>query len=367
MESSYISSDVFFEILSRASLQTLGRGRLLSKECNSLTYGSKFMQLHCQRTGTLSGFFIQSFVRNKHISTFVSSDNPHASRLINLDFLPHPVKIEACAKQGIMLCTSQYPQQTEYYICKPTTKQWQVLPNPNPHYFTERIAIMVVASNPLRYKIVRFSKSDYYPKFHDSSPYNLHSEISDSENWTWKQSKDVNLPFYELLDFKPAISVSGALHWKTNSSKIFSFDVEKQSWELISLPKPLCQTECCELVEYEGKMGLICLKKGHYMELWVREGHSHRRKVWSKRHGMDMEGFEREEPLCWVEAFYNADIAVIRGFCKVIFYNCRNGDSDAVRVEKMFGNYHLFLYQSDWEPVNLMGKEHSRTLSQNRY
>ncbi|GKV49710.1 hypothetical protein SLEP1_g56445 [Rubroshorea leprosula] len=361
MESHDITPDLLFEILSRTPLQTLGKCRLLSKECNNLTYESRFMQLHSARTRTLSGFFVQSLRRNKYNSTFVSIENPHDSKLISLDFLPHPVKIEACSKQGIMLCSSQYPHETQYYICKPSSKQWQVLPNPNPQCSTERIAMIVLRLNPLRFKIVRFSKPEpEHDLMFDAYPSTLQCEIFYSRDWSWKQSVKVKLPFYERLGLKPAISVSNQLHWLTSERNVFSFDMEKERWELFPLPNPLCESEHCnyvEIVEYEGKLGSIFMKEGHGVEIWIMDEHS--KKEWRKRHVMDMEYLEREESKSCAEAFYNSDVALIKGFYKVIFYKFKNGHCDVVRLEEQMFASQVFFFQSDWEPTDLRGKKQS--------
>uniref|UniRef100_A0A6N2N5I0 Uncharacterized protein n=1 Tax=Salix viminalis TaxID=40686 RepID=A0A6N2N5I0_SALVM len=48
MESYDFSSDIIYEILTRSSMETVGRCRLLSKECNSITYDSVFTNLHAK-------------------------------------------------------------------------------------------------------------------------------------------------------------------------------------------------------------------------------------------------------------------------------------------------------------------------------
>lgn len=168
MESLDLPSDIIFEILTRTSLNTLGKCRLVCKGWNHMTYESSFTRLHCQRTHTILGYFVQCMSRNKRTATFVSIDKSSDSIFdMSLNFLPRSVAIEASSNQGILYCESQEPQSLrnpripQYYVCKPSTKQWQVIPNPKTRYFTERTGMIVLGSNPLHYKIVRFSQ----PKF----------------------------------------------------------------------------------------------------------------------------------------------------------------------------------------------------------
>lgn len=161
MASHFLCSDMIFEILTHMPLQALAKCRLVSKEWNNVTYESSFTQLHGERSSTISGYFVQVYT-GKHSSEFVSIDQ-NWSRLsdLSLDFLPSPVEILACCNQGLIFCVSENlvnrPRIFNYYVCKPSTKQWKIIPNPKTKYRTERTAIMVMKLKPLHYKIVRLS------------------------------------------------------------------------------------------------------------------------------------------------------------------------------------------------------------------
>ena len=43
-------------------------------------------------------------------------------------------------------------------ICKPSTKEWEQIPNPMTCYYNEAMAIMILHTKPLHYKIVRLSQ-----------------------------------------------------------------------------------------------------------------------------------------------------------------------------------------------------------------
>ncbi|KAG6658217.1 hypothetical protein CIPAW_04G145600, partial [Carya illinoinensis] len=155
---------MIFEILSRTSLKTLGRCALVCKDWNRMVYESSFMHAFHQRTKTISGFFIQSSLWGKPFSEFISNYSMQDSdSKLSLDFLPKHVNIEAATKQGILFCVKVLDTKIlgipEYYVCKPSTKEWHEIPIPKTRYFTKRLAMVVLRSQPLHYKIARFFRT----------------------------------------------------------------------------------------------------------------------------------------------------------------------------------------------------------------
>ncbi|KAK9274932.1 hypothetical protein L1049_022187 [Liquidambar formosana] len=349
MESREFSSDIIFQILTRCSLETLGKCRLVCKEWNRITYESNFMRLHCEKTRTAVGYFIQSMSNNKHLSEIVSMDESNPISSLSLDFLPNPVKIEASSRQGLLYCVSQEPHShgnhriPQYLVCKPSTKQWQGIPKPKTQYFTQGSALMVLRLDPLVYKIVRFVK----PKFWSKKCYDYRCEIFDSKIWAWKQSKEVGLQC-ALLGHEPAVLASGAIHWLTTDDHVFAFDPEEERWSMFPLPRPIHEKK---LVEYKGKLALINMTRDKNMELWVMKDYGNR--VWKKR-TMSIEALRREEPHVSPEAFYNADIALMKTYDQVIFYKFQNHSSNVVKLKKNGHPCQVFTFQSDFQPSDMI-------------
>jgi F-box interacting protein len=271
MESSTIPSDMLFEIFSRTSLQTIGRCRLVSKHLNTITYDSSFVQAFHRRTKTISGFFTQT--------QFIPiTDSANNDSLMSLKFLPGPVKIQAATKQGILLCVNtDNPRRyriPEYYVCKPSTKEWHQIPNPKTRFLTERIGMVVLKLEPLCYKIVRFSKPKSVCTNYKSESYNtLHCEIFSSETCAWKRLENVLLPWCEFLSWEPAISTCGSLHWLMTNHEIFAFSADTESWEIFDLPFPLCKEHYfkhMKLVDYSSRLAMLCMEESS-MQLWVME------------------------------------------------------------------------------------------------
>jgi hypothetical protein len=78
--------DAIYEVLTCSSMEIVWKCRLLSKEYNKLTYESLFTKLHSQRTNIVSGFLIQSMIRNKYQISFVSTNVVKTHTQIPLDF-----------------------------------------------------------------------------------------------------------------------------------------------------------------------------------------------------------------------------------------------------------------------------------------
>ncbi|PON91275.1 F-box domain containing protein [Trema orientale] len=373
----HLPNDVFlFEILTRTSRETVARCKLVSKLWNEATYEDRFSQLFHQRTKTVSGFYVQSLNHSNYSSAFISTDNNNIENLDNLSlsFLPGLYKIEVSTKQGLLLCLGKNPKRSaripRYIVCKPTTQEWQQIPNPKTRYFTRKTTMVVLGSNPIRYKIVRFSDPKPACVFHKSKLYtSLRCEIFDSETWAWKYlPENIKLPYGEFWDFKPMVSTSGLVYSLTTEKRLFVFDLEKESWELCSLPHPLCEVGYCkvqnmQLLEYEGKLALLCMVTEECMELWVIMNHNNNNNnnnnnnsgqtSWSLRRRENLQSVIRKDPYASPVAFCNNDVAMIKSTENIIFYNLQNSVSNEVECHIFGGQKEFFRVELDWEPVKL--------------
>jgi len=359
--------DIIFEILTRSSMETVEKCRLLSKECNKITYESTFTNHHSQRTNIISGFFMQSMIRNKFYSSFVSVDTLKPYPKLSLNFLPASIEIVASTNQGLLLCQTHHRPQ--YYVCKPTTKQWQIIPNPKMRYQTLETSMIVIRSNPLHYKIVRFSEPK--TRYQDKEFYRYHCvrcELFDSKTWKWKQLEEVKLPQTELLSRNTNVSVNGSLHWLTwKRNDIFAFHVNKESYSMFSLPLPVSEdnkSKDIALVRYKGKLAITSIgREDSFMELWVMENYD--RKEWNKTHTVNIEALRRKEPYTRPVAFCNADIALMKEHDRcATFFNITNGSTDRLSLEKNL-NHGCFPFQSNFELSDLMGDSASKQVSDN--
>ncbi|CAK9322946.1 unnamed protein product [Citrullus colocynthis] len=109
-------------------------------------------------------------------------------------FLPgRNPQIRAVAPNGLLLCETRHPSRYNkcfYTITKLSTKQWKGLPIPKTRFFTQNIAIYILSSNPLHFKILRLSQDRIPSKRPLPFCYTI-CEVFDSVSWRWKQLDDI--------------------------------------------------------------------------------------------------------------------------------------------------------------------------------
>jgi F-box interacting protein len=313
-------------------MEFVGKWRLLSKEYNKLTYESLFTRLHSQRTNIVSGFFIQSMIKNKYQVPFVSTDAVKTHMQIPFDFLPEHVEIVSSTNQGVLLCHAH--NKSCYYVCIPSTQQWQKIPNPKTRYDTIEFGLMIERSKSLRYKIVRFSK----PKFRSYKEFYMYQcirvELFESAIWKWKLSDEVKLPHEESIHRMTKVSVNGSFHWLTWKGNVFAFDIKRESHCLFPLPLSTSEgnDKDIRLTDYKGKLAMTCIdREKNFMEVWIMEDHD--RKRWSKRHSISIGVLTRKKPHVSPLAFCNADVVLMgEYFHDVIFLNFKTRHIDMLRL-----------------------------------
>ncbi|GMN53035.1 hypothetical protein TIFTF001_022175 [Ficus carica] len=352
------------EILTRTSPATLARCRGVCKTWNEATYELRFSKLLNDKTETVSGIFIKDMRIFEYSYKFVSINNSEkGTSKLSLNFLPHKrFWIEAAAKQGLLLClnNSRKPRVPEYIICKPTTQQWEKLPNPRTRFFTLKTSLAVLGSNPFRYKIIRFSEPILpYPIKKRSLYTNIRCEIFDSTTWKWKLLPEnyIKLPFCEsLATHEPSVSASGFFYCPTTRRRLIAFDWEKETWEVFGLPQPFCEDRSVQLVEYEGRLGLIRTARSECMEVWAMK--NYRKKSWDLKKSVDITSLLEKENFCSSDPLmdlYCSDVALMKDRSDVAFCKLQGGlISDEYKVRSVLSSkVDLFKLESDMEPVEL--------------
>lgn len=159
MDSEY---NMLFEILSRATLETMDTCKVVSKDLNKLLNDSWFIKIYSQRTNNIFGYFVQTHVKNNIRSTFVSIDPTLSTPSVSLKCFGEGFRILASSSQGILCCGEYENRFYKYYVCKPTTGQCVALPvGPNKWQgaVSKRVALTILKSNPLHFKIIRFGEA----------------------------------------------------------------------------------------------------------------------------------------------------------------------------------------------------------------
>ncbi|XP_043692789.1 F-box only protein 6-like [Telopea speciosissima] len=351
-----LPGEILYEILTYVPFDDLlRRCRWVCREWNGLTYDSTLRRLHCERTQSVSGYLIEYLTKNTtfHIN-FVHSIASSPSSSISLDFMPEMnIRIRASTyhAQGLLCCFSELTHR--YYVCKPMTQQWTKIPNPTILGYGEEMAIAVMKSNPLHFKIIRFSqcRNDFLLQY---------CEIFDSKNWAWRvHSEFERFPYFIHFDNEGEVLLHGSFHWLTfidEQEIIFAFDVYKENWRLIKVPprsqlsssssleeggdqEKVAEAMNCEvplekiLVNCKGHLGVLytpklpCMEQCPWIEVWVMEDYLEETS-WKKKYRLSLKPLEQIVGWYYILAVDTMDDSItilVRTSDKLIWYNCTTG------------------------------------------
>ncbi|OUZ99689.1 F-box associated domain [Macleaya cordata] len=347
------SSDAFYEILTRVSLGNLMRQcKWVCKDWEKFTYETMFKLMHSQRTQTVSGYFIKSSERyDEYRYDFVTIVD-HSPQIIpspSLDFLPRNTKIVASSNDGILCCVNNSNHRHPiYYICKPTTHSWRMIPKPRTRFVTESMAMVVRQSYPELYcKIIRLSRPKKGPGYH--------CEIFSSKEWAWKRLSDITLPYCVFIKLGGGIYVKRGFHWLTTDDRVFVFYVEEQIWTTFRLPEEheVIQKMNKKLIHFEGNIGVIFTSR-NWMRLWIL--HDRQTNTWINKFNINLRWLHRKTKsrYSWVLDIYSNDIVLMRNNDEVIWYNCSNRTYITSRLPSkttMIGE--VYSFDSDLVPCSL--------------
>ncbi|KAF5810310.1 putative F-box associated domain, type 3, kelch-type beta propeller, F-box-like domain superfamily [Helianthus annuus] len=330
--------DMKMEILSRTSLKTLDAIRCSNKEFNKLSYDPCLLNMYKKRNNIVSGLILQT---DSKCIQFIPS---RESSSLDLSFLPKFARILASSKQGILVLETNTPRRVLYTICKPATKQILLLP-PNliKTYKTIMVAVVVVRSTPLRYKIVRLCQPGYSERLIWPSTYCC--EVFDSITWTWRQLSHVTLPHSVFL-IGPSITARGSIYILLTNNDVMKFDTYSEEWTTFSSPNTTRDIELYpyrKLVKYEGKLGFACKQLNGFWEFWVLTID----ETWEKTYVLNKD----EDTMVSLNRLYDSNTSVTLDDNKVIFHGL--GDENMTsNVISSPPHCEAFLLRSDFEPVD---------------
>ncbi|KAG7587675.1 F-box associated interaction domain [Arabidopsis suecica] len=360
MSSPVMNQDMIQEVLSYIPASKIGKFRLLNKECNKRSYESWFLNLNLRRTNCISGYFLQRYEEGYKTNFFHESSDLQNNG-VSIDFLPHgKVKIEACdASHGILLCVINPELIPEYIVCKPTTKQYQIIPNTKVGIWDVSFGLAVIGLNPFRYKILRLSQSRrmcmsrgmYYVNHRTFT-----CEVFDSDSFTWKRLENMRIPRTDGLIISHPVQASGLfLHWRSRNNNVIRFCLKTETWSFFHTPN---FGVFSELVRYEGKLGAICQWTNKDQEnvhgLWVLK--SSFEKSWEKVKDIKSIG---EDYITWTP---RNDVVLFCNWDRVCLYNINTEKLKLVHTNKGFASYVCFPFCSDYEKVDMDERRNRPTL-----
>ncbi|KAK8618201.1 hypothetical protein V6N13_132202 [Hibiscus sabdariffa] len=248
------NNDVMSDILLRLPLKDLVGCKCVCKWWNSLISDPVFKLNYSQRNPqyNVSGFFLQKFLfleLHSKLLFFPCEGQINAAPKPSLSFIEDDkgVRIQhACS--GLLLCSSFRcgEEDRKYYVCKPTTKQYFSLPNPE----CRTVFGINITYDPNRspqYKIVCICDS-YISKNHRQI------KIYSPATGSWKPSGKPFIVSDEDMLFNRGVFCNGALHWVGKGNLALRFNPEIEV--LVTMPMPPIQEELTERkVRYFGESG----------------------------------------------------------------------------------------------------------------
>ncbi|XP_024963973.1 uncharacterized protein LOC112504267 [Cynara cardunculus var. scolymus] len=350
---SKLPHEMNIEILSRTSLKTFDTIVSTNKEFHELTYDPYFLRLYKQRNNIVSGFIVQPVARLSYFREFAPSQE---STDLDLGFLSRDARILATSEQGIMVFETRHRTcrgLVRYHVCKPATKQVAALPNPKTHYLTEKVAIVVVGSQPLHYKILRLSqRHNKYSSPRQGKLYTAYCcEIFDSATLAWKLLDDIMLPDCVFLTTSQPINIAGSIYTLLTNNSVLKFDIYSDKWTTFPLRVPDDPFNDLKLVKYEGMLALARKPWNGGWEIWIGTMN----ESWEKKYVLkEKEDRCREGTSVDLNSFYDSDTSVVVDHDTLEFYDFKKGGSiSKIRLSRYALADHIFAFRSDFEPVEL--------------
>ncbi|KAK3219044.1 hypothetical protein Dsin_013014 [Dipteronia sinensis] len=248
-----LMNDEMFNILVRLPLKSLLQCKCVCKWWQNLisdpVFISNYSRQHPQYQ--VSGFYLEKylFLQLHSELLFIPWDGQdEAVPETSLSFIGDDNGIyikHSC--NGLLLCSSFrcHDEDREYYICKPTTKQYLPLPKP-PCKKVLGISIAYDPNKSPHYQVICISESEVSFNHHQIKIYS-------SATGSWRDSGNPFIIFDEML-FNRGVYWNGSLHWVGNGDLSLRFDVQKEL--MLTMPMPPIPEEHLERkLSYFGESG----------------------------------------------------------------------------------------------------------------
>ncbi|XP_076955399.1 uncharacterized protein LOC143630214 [Bidens hawaiensis] len=364
MEDSKLPDEMIMEIMSWAQLKTLDTLRCTSRYFNTLANESLVLDSNTERNNMVSGFLIQNPRRTYlYVNEFAPSPK---SKSLDVSFLQDNARILATSEQGMMVYMTIDPtnnRRYSYYVCKPATKQILALPCPKGNHTVEKVAIVVMGSKPLHYKIIRFSQHNIYcsiccsclrrwRKFY--SWYGC--DIFDSLMGKWRSLEHIKLADLVHFTNSQLITVSGSIYMLLSNNDVLKFNAYTEKWKVFPSPIPYDESKFLnppiELVKCGVRLGLAYkpIRANGVWEIWVHTLDERREK-------QDV-AVETKSEFESLKALHGPDTSVTVKDRTLVFYKYKeHGNNMMSKVVLNDSPYRIFSFRSDFEPLDLVRPE----------
>ncbi|WCJ37165.1 F-box and associated interaction domains-containing protein [Euphorbia peplus] len=249
------NNDMMIDILLRLPLKCLLQSKCVCKWWNHLIRDPLFISSYSRRNPQhqISGFFLQKFLFLELYSRleFIRFEGEvDASPQPSLSFIQDDkgVCIQSSCN-GLLLCSSFrcHEEDRKYYICKPTTKQYQLLPELN----CKTVFAIDIAYDPRlspHYKIICICNSNQLVN-------HWQIKIYDAATSSWRVSGNPVIISHDLLTLHSrGVFWKGALHWVGTRNSLLRFEIQRE--HVVKIPMPAMPDRRSERkIGYFGESG----------------------------------------------------------------------------------------------------------------
>ncbi|KAK9291875.1 hypothetical protein L1049_019825 [Liquidambar formosana] len=211
------NDDLLTEILRWLPARSLLRFKSVSKHWLQLISSPDIYRLLNPNPTTVSALFLSN-PSSSPIPDLLPLDGNPPTAFPNL--LPSISILQSC--NGLLCCESWKKNEKnnpDYYICNPTTRQFTILPElPGP------AVGVILAFDPCE-------SLDYQAicvRWISCSPVFYRIEIYSSRTRSWRPAIDDPFTTTGYINFREGVFWNGAVHWITESTTVFSFDVNQE-------------------------------------------------------------------------------------------------------------------------------------------
>ncbi|KAK6915220.1 F-box domain [Dillenia turbinata] len=255
MAAELMDENIITEILSKLPLKALLRSKCVCKRWHFMISDPIFIRKYSLENPSyyVSGFYLQkaSLSCRPRLDFFTTNGNLESAPEASLSFIKDNTGgglqiISSC--NGLLCCSSFRCSEKDrkYYICKPTTKQYTVLPPiESRHVFG--INIVFEPSKSPHYKVVCVCASELLK----DTLYLI--KVFSSQRSSWRLSGKAFQLSYKMF-FGRGVLWRGALCWAGWGDSFLHFDVEREVLQTIPMP-PKPEGRESRACRYMGEAG----------------------------------------------------------------------------------------------------------------
>ncbi|KAK4262186.1 hypothetical protein QN277_027771 [Acacia crassicarpa] len=293
------------------------------------------------------GFFYQC---PDTFPVFISLDSSaYGVACPSLHFLPEYVTVRATCN-GLICCRGSSGDNS-YYICNPSNKEWNVLPEPNLYHGPESALVLAYEPTVLNFK-VGYELVCAVPMINESV---VRFEIFSSRSRTWRVVEAVCSDLMGTKLSGDGFYMKGFAYWETDYGEVLAFDMSYEMYSIFPLPSNRGPEGV--LTECRGELSYIVPYKlendGCLIEVCGGMGMNLKDAISFPIGKMAKEGDDDEEEECFraLPCLSGDKFAVLVGW-NLVVYDAKENSAESLNIRSIYGGGRFLSYVNSLVPVS---------------